>query len=234
MKESEALAERWGHIAERRLVLRNASDKIRHNRKCEMERSHEAQQRNLAKMKKVGACPLPPLCVRLPLSLPHRYTRFQQLRVLDEELQELELGRSSAVEDVEEKKEELAERHLKNQALDTHIRKLQDDRARVRIPWCVGSAETRFANPPFPPRPQNLVLAEVLQNWAKHLRKLRDGSTKAPSDAGAAAAALSREAENLRGLYDKVLLVCQERPENQEELREIQIALEAHMMFLKT
>lgn len=55
MKESEALAERWGNIAERRLVLWHTSDKIKHNRKCEMERTHEAQKRNLTKMKKVGA-----------------------------------------------------------------------------------------------------------------------------------------------------------------------------------
>lgn len=55
MKESEAMAERWGNIAERRLVLWHTSDKIKHNRRCEMERTHEAQKRNLTKMKKVGA-----------------------------------------------------------------------------------------------------------------------------------------------------------------------------------
>lgn len=55
MKESEALAERWGSIAERHLVLRQTSDKIRHHRKCQMERSQEARKRKLTQLKKVGA-----------------------------------------------------------------------------------------------------------------------------------------------------------------------------------
>ncbi|XP_056892626.1 coiled-coil domain-containing protein 40-like [Takifugu flavidus] len=185
MKESEALAERWGNIAERRLVLWHTSDKIKHNRKCEMERTHEAQKRNLTKMKK-------------------------QLSALDESLKELKQKKTLIVEDIEKKKQEVTEHHLKNEAFDSEITKLQDDKER------------------------SLVLTEALQNWAKHLKMLRDGTSKPPTNTEAVTAAFSKEVENLHSLYEKVQHICRECPENQEELRRLRIALEAHMTFLTT
>lgn len=73
----------------------------------------------------------------------------------------------------------------------------------------------------------------ALQSWAKHLKKLRDGTAKTPPSPEAAAAAFEKEVENLQALHDKVQQVYQQSPEPPEELRKLRIALEAHMMFLK-
>lgn len=77
---------------------------------------------------------------------------------------------------------------------------------------------------------QNLVLTEALQ---KHLKMLRAGTSKPPTNPEAAAAAFTKEVEKLQSLYEKVQHIYQESPEHQEELRKLRIALEAHMKFLK-
>uniref|UniRef100_A0A674MJ37 Coiled-coil domain-containing protein 40 n=1 Tax=Takifugu rubripes TaxID=31033 RepID=A0A674MJ37_TAKRU len=184
LKECEATAVQCCNIFDRVMVLRHTSDRAKHYRSIQIERSLEAQKRNLIKMKK-------------------------QLRDLDAELKELKQKKTFIVEDIEKKKEEVTEHHHENEAFESEITKLQDDRER------------------------SLVLTVALQNWAKRLKMLRDGTSKPPTNTEAVTAAFNKEVENLHSLYEKVQHICRECPENREELRKIRIALEAHMMFLK-
>lgn len=184
MRECEVEARRQCSIFDGILALHFTSAKIKHNRKCETERKREAQKRERARMKK-------------------------QLRRLDQEIQELRQERARMVEEVEVKQQQLTEKQLRNQGLDSEIRTLQDDRARS----------------------QQLTVA--LQTWAQHLRRLRDGTSKAPAPPEAAAAAFGREVEYLHSLHHRLLSLRPQCPKKQEKLRKLRLAVEAHVMFVE-
>lgn len=55
MKESEAIAERWGNIAERHLVMVHTFKEKQHKRKCDLDCAIMGLKRKIKEMQKVLA-----------------------------------------------------------------------------------------------------------------------------------------------------------------------------------
>lgn len=139
MKESEAIAERWGNIAERHLVMVHTFKKKQHKRKCDLGCVIMGLKRKIKEMQKVWAGDIAfQSHVQRSLLLNYLSCGIQQMEECDQVIKELQESKVEMMDKLEKKKKQMLELQHTSEALDSEFINLQNTKERVRTtqPLC--------------------------------------------------------------------------------------------------